>query len=359
MPYTSSGEVSFPALKGKQGGRTMYLILPSNQTLNNVIPPDMEPVVERSQRAFDPSHAKAIAKYIVSNPNEYVLGAMTYGCDQEGRWEPVEEGAPFGILYLPLNAKLRSVDGQHRRRGLKDAIDAAEWVAEDNSAVLIYVEPELDRRKQMFSDMNWTVRPVSKSVNVGFNSRDPFARAVNRLVSDHPLLKGRVETERGWISKGSPRLYTLGTVYDVLRRLQVGPEGRVSTKVTYDEDRIVADGNAFFSLLLRSRPEFKRALGDPEVIEEMRKTTLLLNGTTLKMLAGAINLAVSKRGQVIDELSSGMAELDFSPDAALWQKSGFVAPGMTTPMSRNQEVRAAAQAVVDRLAPQSQRTDAA
>lgn len=346
------GEVSFAALKGKQGGRTMYFILPSNATLNNIVPPDMEPDMDRSQRAFDPAHAKGIATYIVNNQNEYVLGALTYGCDQEGRWEPVEEGAPFGLLHLPLNAKLRSIDGQHRRRGLKEAIDVADWVVGDNTAVLIYVEPDVDKRKQMFSDMNWTVRPVSKSVNIGFNSRDPFARAVTRLVASNPLLEGRVETERASISKGSNNLFTLGTLYDALKRLQVGPDGKIGSKTVIDEEDIYEAGDSFFNLLYANRPEFKTVIEDPDKTEDMRKSSLLLNGTTLKMLAGAVQWATHKRGRKMADLAKPIKDLDFSPAATIWQESGFIAPGMTTPMSRNQEVRATATAVLEVIAPE-------
>lgn len=359
MKYMSDGEVSFPALKGKQGGRTMYFILPGNGTLNNIVPPDMEPDADRSQRAFDPAHAKAIAGYIVTNQAEYVLGALTYGCDQDGRWEPVEEGAPFGLLHLPLNAKLRSIDGQHRRRGLKEAIDAADWVLGDNTAVLIYVEADVEKRKQMFSDMNWTVRRVSKSVNVAFNSRDPFARAVTRLMDGHPLLEGHVETERASISKGSYNLFTLGALYDTLKRLQVGPDGKVGSKTVIDEEDIYDEGESFFNLLFENRPEFKTVIRDPEKTEEMRKSSLLMNGTTLKMLAGAVQWATRKRGRNMADLAKPIRDLDFSPAAAIWQKSGFVAPGMTTPMSRNQEVRATAAAVLELIAPETEAVAAA
>jgi DNA sulfur modification protein DndB len=144
-----SGKV-FPVLRGTQGGRIMYVVLLSNEVLNEQVSPEMEPTVERSQRALDPKRAQAIGNYINQYRNGYVLGALVYALDQEGEFEPVEPGANIGLLHLPMNAKMRSVDGQHRRRGIKEAIDVAEWVNDDDTAVLFCVEPEAEKRKQMF-----------------------------------------------------------------------------------------------------------------------------------------------------------------------------------------------------------------
>ena len=47
-----------------------------------------------------------------------------------------------------------------------------------------------------------------------------------------------------------------------------------------------------------------------------------------------------------------LAEIDFSPTADIWQKeTGFVPVGKTTPNSRLQEIRAATQEVLARIAP--------
>jgi DGQHR domain-containing protein len=340
--------VSFEALRGKQGDRTIYVILPDNATLNNLIPPDMEPAGERAERVLDPKHAADIADYIRTNPKEYVLGALTYASDQEGEFEEAFPGARIGIWHLPLSARLRVSDGQHRRHGGKqvlDASDAVDWFGQQHTAVLVYVEDDLTKRKQMFSDMNWTPRVVNKSVNVNFNSRDVVARVTQRLVAEHPLLAGRTEAEKGWITKASRSLYTLGAVYEAVRCLTVGAS-RGRTPVLA-EDTVYADADAFFTLLMDARPELQEVLDKPETTEGWRAASILLNGTTLKMLATAIFSARgSDHGLTFAELVHPVERLDFAPNAPLWRYSGFVPAGTTTPSSRNQEVRAAVQAVL-------------
>src|SRR5437867_2386619 len=151
----SRAGVSLPAIRGRQGGRAMYLVLPTLRVVNNTMSPEMEPDVEKSQRVFDPAHARGVTQYLVDNPNEYVLGALQYAVDTAGEFEELIEGSDLGVLRLPLDATLRSIDGMHRRRALPDALSQDPALGDDELAVLIYVEPELEKRKQMFSDINW------------------------------------------------------------------------------------------------------------------------------------------------------------------------------------------------------------
>jgi DGQHR domain-containing protein len=357
--FSNSSGLSLPALKGRQGERVLYLVMPSMAEVNNVIPPDMEPATERAQRALDPNHARAISEYIQNNTEAYVLGALTYAVDREGRFEAVQDGASIGMLHIPLDARLRCIDGQHRRHGIKPALEVIEELAAHHQPIVIYVEPDLVARKQMFSDMNWTVRRVSSSVNVGFNSRDVFARAVNQLVNQHPLLVGRTEMDRPSVRAKSDKLYTLGVLYDVIKRLAMRPEKRVSAKLaeTFDERKLAREGAAFLSLLLEARPELRKATERPDQTEELRTESIVFSGATLKMLASVVYFATHERGYQLAELREPISKLDLSPDAKLWRETtGFVAPSgkaqKLTPSSRLQDIRAATSATLDLVAPE-------
>lgn len=329
------------ALRGKQGDRTLYLVLPSNRTIDEVFTAEVEPHDERAQRALNPKHAQNITDYVLENRSEYVLGAITYAVDVEGVFKPVSPGAPFGTLELPSDARLRSVDGQHRRRGLSEAMTKLEDIADDNTALLLYVEDDLQRRRQMFSDMNWTPRRVSASQNVAFDSRDPFSRATQRLVRSHSLLKGRVEQEQARVARGSSLLFTLGAIYDATKRLWLGPNGRLKSYAGLDEEVIVDRAKRFFDLL-SSRPELSAA-DDGQSMQLVRDNTILLSSTTLRVLAGAVHHCIDhhrRQGTPFhsEDLTSPLAKVDFRPEAQLWISSGFVSPGKSTPNARNQEV---------------------
>jgi DGQHR domain-containing protein len=332
---------ALPALRGKQGDRTLYLVLPTNRTIGEIFTSEIEPHDERAQRAMHPKHAQNIADYVLENRSEYVLGAITYAVDVEGTFTPAFSGAPFGTLELPNDARLRSVDGQHRRHGLSEAMTKLEDVADDNTALLLYVEDDLQRRRQMFSDMNWTPRRVSASQNVAFDSRDPFSRATQRLVRSHPLLKGRVEQEQARVPRGSSLLFTLGGVYDATKRLWLGPNGRLKNYNGLDEEAIVDRAKRFFDLL-QTRLEFKAA-DEGESVQLVQDTTILMSSTTLRVLAGAVHQCIDhhrRQGMPfhLEDLTGPLSKVDFSPEAHLWISSGFVSPGRSTPNARNQEV---------------------
>lgn len=331
-----------PALRGKQGGRTFYLTLPTNSVLGTFFPIDLEPSDERSQRALDSRHAREISEYIRDNQSGYALGAVTYAIDTEGYFEEAAPGSEIGTLRLPLSLRLRSIDGQHRKEGLRIAMEEVRDLALDSTAALLYVEPDLARRRQMFSDMNNTARKVSKAVSIAFDSRDPFARAVNDLTLDHALLVDRVEVNSMRVAPGSGKLFTLGAIHDAVKRLFVGPTGRVKDPHKYQFEQIVDRASSFFTLMEAARPEL--TAGGP--------SSLLNSSTTLRVIAGAVWKCSFEPGgpQIpLQRVAPALTAIDFSPSNAMWVQSGFVSAGSATPSARSQEVLAATEALFARL----------
>jgi len=350
--FETSAGIKIPAMKGQQGGRVMYLCLTRNAVLNNFFPKEAEvPETPKAQRPYDPARAQQIADYMVRDREGFVLGTLTYAMSMPGSFEPAEDGASIGMLHIPLEATLRCVDGQHRRGAIRHAMEALEELRDDDTALLIYVEEELDARRQMFSDMNWHQRPVSKSINVGFDQRDPFARATQRLAANHPLLKGRVEEDRSSVRGNSENIYTLGAVYDALGRLFTGAGGRLRDKDKYGtEDDLYAAGNEFFTWLLNARDELQTVQKKPGETPDMRVKTILLSSTTLKMLASAVYILRQQApGAKLGSYTKKLADIDFGPKATIWKKAGFVSPGKSTPNARLQEIQAAAHAVAEVL----------
>src|SRR5687768_17618482 len=78
------GGVHIPAVRGRQGDRDMFQLSVKNTMLLRNFSADAEPVDpsdQKSQRSLDPKHAADIAKYILENQSDYVLGAVTYSID--------------------------------------------------------------------------------------------------------------------------------------------------------------------------------------------------------------------------------------------------------------------------------------
>jgi hypothetical protein len=165
--------------------------------------------------------------------------------------------------------------------------------------------------------------------------------------------------DRPSVRAKSDKLYTLGVLYDVIKRLAMRPEKRVSAKLaeTFDERKLAREGAAFLSLLLEARPELRKATERPDQTEELRTESIVFSGATLKMLASVVYFATHERGYQLAELREPISKLDLSPDAKLWRETtGFVAPSgkaqKLTPSSRLQDIRAATSATLDLVAPE-------
>lgn len=358
--------IHIPALKGRQGDRLMFLLLVTNNVLlrNFAAEAEVADGNHRVQRSLDKRHATDIVDYMVNNSSDYVLGAMTYATDMvdDDAFVPAGPGDNIGTLILPMDARLRCLDGQHRRHAIAEAVREDPDLGEDFSAVVLYVEDDYVKRRQMFSDMNATPKVVSKALNITFDSRDPYARAAQRLAEEHPLLAGMVETTKARINTADPKIFSLSGVYDALKRYDLGmilPRGR--SPKHKGEDDLIALGTELFHLIGEARPEFNNVrdtLANLETTKEqgdamrrMRRETLLLSTTTLRVVAGALHLAMKDDGESDITLYRGpLSKVDFRPTSKLFTDPdvNFVG-GTGTPSARNQEVFAATKALAEEL----------
>ena len=354
------GTIPLPAIRGKQGGRTFYVSNLPNLLVRNFLR-DVQSAVdisERSQRPLDPKHADDITNYLKSNVNEYVVGALTFAMKTEGEFTPLpnqsSDGYELGTLQFNLVQEFHSLDGQHRRQAIIKAMEEVDSIRDDSTAVIFYVEPELKRRQQMFSDMNSTPRKVSKSLNIAYNNRDPFARAAKQLAEDHPLLKGKIEKLQPRVKSDSSVFYSLSSIQDAVKRVVTGSISKGVVIEDLTDNEIQRRGGEFFDLLLKSRNEFTAAANDPKVLQKFREDTILFSSTTLRVLAGAVGRAnqyykAQTPTAIHDKLVNALAKIDFGVNSDLFIKSGFIARGSSTPSARNQEIVAAIRAVTEKM----------
>ena len=354
------GTIPLPAIRGKQGGRTFYVSNLPNLLVRNFLR-DVQSAVdisERSQRPLDPKHADDITNYLKSNVSEYVVGALTFAMKTEGEFTPLpnqsSDGYELGTLQFNLVQEFHSLDGQHRRQAIIKAMEEVDSIRDDSTAVIFYVEPDLTRRQQMFSDMNSTPRKVSKSLNIAYNNRDPFARAAKQLAEDHPLLKGRIEKLQPRVKSDSTDFFSLSSIQDAVKRVVTGSISKGVVIEDLTDNEIQRRGGEFFDLLLKSRNEFTAAATDPKVLQKFREDTILFSSTTLRVLAGAVGRAnqyykAQTPIAIHDKLVNALAKIDFGVNSDLFIKSGFIARGSSTPSARNQEIVAAIRAVTEKM----------
>jgi DGQHR domain-containing protein len=344
--------IPLPAIRGRQGDREYFIVSVPNAIYLDFFTPLMdpeEPKEERAQRNLDTKRPKVIGEYILKNRSDYVLPTVVYAVEDGYTFTPDSEGSSTGVLLIPEGTNLRCLDGQHRRAGLAYAKGEDSEILEDFSSVLIYVEPDIQRRRQMFSDMNSTTVKVGKAVNISFDSRDPFARASVRLSQDHPRFGGRFQDHTGRVTPNSELWFALSAIYFSLQHLYSGPSGRIRDYDQFKEDDLVANGTQFLDLLWEFRPEFSDVATNKVSAEEMRKQSILFWGVGIRALASAIYLCQDKANRYgsLHEYGSAIRAIDFSPSNPRWAEVGFILPGKTTPIDRYKPRQDAAEEIAE------------
>ena len=346
-------EIRIEAIRSRQGNRAMFSTKVDYRFLEDAKIEADARSENRSQRELDLDHARLITNYITKNPDEYVLGSLCFALDGPFDFIPHSDESDAGWLVVPDGSRIWSVDGQHRRQGFMNALQKVPVLSSDKIAAVIYVELDLEKRRQMFADMNATPKKVSKALAVGFNTRSPFSRAARLISETHPLLRGRIDETRGSVPKGSEKWYTLGAVYDAVRVLNSGVHGRMTDEDDYSEPEVTRLGKQFFDLLANSRDEFQEISEGKYKPSQLREQSILLSGTTLRVVAGGVRLRLVQDGptgqSLAERYSEGLRRVSFSK-MERWQRAGLVAPGSLTPSSRLQNLAAGGVLVSDWIA---------
>jgi len=199
-----------------------------------------KPLKELLQRGLT-NNSEKIAAYLLGQEqrlfNAIVVG--TYGGSPnwheiavKGRDRIVEvpesiEGT-IGLLELRGDETLFAIDGQHRVKGIKDALPEDETL-EEEEVCTIFVrgvtsskrdqDPEgFQRTRRLFSTLNRYAKPVQKRDIIALDEDDVIAIITRRLLEEHPLLIDKVDMglSKSMKSTDQVNLTTLVTLYDVM-----------------------------------------------------------------------------------------------------------------------------------------------
>jgi DNA sulfur modification protein DndB len=274
---------------------------------------------QRAQRVLNKQRVPAIRDYLLHNSDGYVFSAITAsyqlpdGVDESELFTPFEPGADIGILNLPMDADLLVNDGQHRRAGIAAALEEDPTIGEDVIAVVLFPFEDSARAQQMFSDLNRTASPTTKSLNILYDHRDRLSNITMALTRAVDVFDGRVDKERASLSKRSPALITLGSLHDGTKELL----GDV-TEVNAAEKQDLAV--AFWQTVSRSLPPWADVAAGRATAPEVRETTIATHAVTLRAIGEAGRTLVARHpNDWATVLAEVFAATDWSRTNPEWQ----------------------------------------
>ena len=265
-------KLSFPAARGRMGNRDYFVAMMKLGLVPKLfkyrdwaeLPPE-----QRAQRVIQKSRIPEITNYILENEDGYLFSSLTASFNCEPSFKPAGDLADVdladvGILEIPFEADLVINDGQHRRAAIEEALRENPRLAEETISVVLFPWEDLDRMQQMFSDLNRTARTTSKSLNILYNHRDLMSQITLALIERVNEFKGLVDKDRISLPLRSPKLFTLGAIYDATAAVLVGV-----TEEDFDPKRDLAI--EFWEAVARHMPEWRKVKADDLKPVEVRQ----------------------------------------------------------------------------------------
>ncbi|PMR70411.1 DNA sulfur modification protein DndB [Halomonas heilongjiangensis] len=231
---------TFPAARGVQSGRPCYVAMCPMRLIPKIfifdsqeVPPEL-----RAQRTLNRTRVPDIVSYLVENPTDYTLSAITASIDAHVSFEPSTDtglGQNLGLLSIPMDAKILINDGQHRREAIIQAIEQNPELGYDNIPVLFFIDEGLQRSQQMFADLNkHAVRP-SDSISTLYDHRDAISKLARSVAENVTAFSRLTEMEKSSISNRSSKLFTLSAIKNASKTLLAKGKGDA---ITQDEQEL-------------------------------------------------------------------------------------------------------------------------
>lgn len=218
----TSMEMSFPAMRGKQGTRDFYVamlplkVIPRLFTFRDwaELPPEV-----RAQRTLSTKRVPEITRYLLEHEEDWVFSSLTASFEADESFQASELDPNIGVLRVPLEAEFLINDGQHRRAAIEEALKENKQLGDQTISVVFFPEEGIERNQQMFSDLNRTVQKTSRSLDILYDHRDPMNRITQAVAPAVAVFKNRVEKERVSLSARSAKFITLSSLYDADEQL--------------------------------------------------------------------------------------------------------------------------------------------
>ena len=370
-----------PALRGRFGETEYWLTtMKIGEFIRNIHLPKEVPgwedltIEERYQRNINLNRVrKEIAPYFATDDYRFsgslVLAVLNH---ENMEFEPLTSvignrsllaqyrlGAnEMGFLTLDGGEILVPLDGQHRAKAFKFAIEGADdsnrqiagmksnpELANDQVSVIL-IRFETTRARRIFNKINRYAKPTTKGDNLITDDDDAMAVMTRDLLGEDGVISARlVRIESNTLNKTAPEFTTLATFYDanlaIVHGLGVVGSG---TPQQMDEDQrelVMDEVESRWQLLLSGIDLWNKAISDPSetgdsVRTDIREQTLLGKPIgQLSLIRGFMLMRERCEGVPESELCSRLNLINWGVEDTIWHgilmnPNGRVMSGRTT-----------------------------
>ena len=310
---------TFPAARGVQAGRPCYIAMCPMRLVPKIfvfdeaeVPPEL-----RAQRSLNKSRIPEIAEYLIDNPLDYTLSAITASVDEQVHFEPMADTGPavnLGMLTVSMSAQILINDGQHRRAAIEEAIKEAHELGHDHIPVLFFVDKDLKRSQQMFADLNkHAVRP-NDSISTLYDHRDPSSEMARYVVANVDCFRRLTEMDKSSLSNRSSKLFTLSSIKLASRSLL---RKSAKDKINEEERELAVH---YWTEVCQYIPDWLSAQKKEVSTAELRQNYVHAHGVTLQALGSAGAELISQKPKTWNKQLKHLGEIDWSrANTEVWE----------------------------------------
>jgi len=311
LNLTSQHIYTFSAAQGFQYKPYFNINVPARVLIKLLRIDDSGSTMERSQRTVNEKRANDFADYLIDNlmsNTPFIIPTVTGFIDStyaEGEasfisaleqcdLDNANRGfGTVGLLCVGMDSEFKLFDGQHRSRGTAIGLERIAKNPERYSKidlstlsvpVMAYLDLTLEERQTFFSDINMNMAKPQAAIGISYDHRDPLARFAVEIAQELPF-KGLVELERNTIGKKSDKLFSLKTIFDVVKTILGLGNKYTKEDLTEERKQYVRDVLNKFS-----RPMGWSALEFSGNADDIRDHSIITHTVMLKAVAEAANV---------------------------------------------------------------------
>jgi len=285
---------------------------------------DTDPEAKIQRRLNVARVEREMVPYLLNVPDHFysaltveIRPAITEGFDGrlpfEAMGPTVTGGMAWGQITLDGTETLYALDGQHRLKSIQLALRQRPGLAREQVPV-IFVPHRSPRRSQLlFSDLNRFAKSPSKSISLLFSHRDPVVSLAKTLMERVDFLTGRVEVETTSLSKHTPNVMTLSSLYEMTRSFTEGREV-VDPLPQAEIDRHLA----IWGGLTKHIEPWRQVVAREEHPAFLRKEFIAMHGVCHQAIAGAVAPLLAD-GAEIDATLEPLRAVDWRISNPEWQ----------------------------------------
>lgn len=331
-------KVSFPAMVGTIGQRQYYSTLmklaavPKMFTYKDwaeFLPKD------REQRTLNKKRIPVLAKYMTDHEDGYLFASITASYKCGVKFSASEISSEIGTIEMNFDdAAFVINDGQHRAEAIRLALQMNPALGEETISVLLFPYENRGRTQQMFSDLNRNAAKTSKSLDILFDHRDPFAQVTLAVADLVPSFKDQVDLDAVSLPVGSTKMFSLAALYDANKELLHDAE----KDQTINE--LTATAAAYWAEVAKYMTDWARVKSGQALARELRQESISSHSVVLRAIGAVGAELVAQDPKGWKGRLQALRAVDWRKSNSDWEGINIVANSVVS----NRQARAATKA---------------